>query len=409
MSDRIIVRGGLILSDVGDNRRRWELKRIDLVVEDGKIVERSPDVTGRGDRVVNAEGLLVMPAFANAHTHAFEYGLKGFKSGRRIDAGHPEWFWAIYKSYTEELALLSADVHYAENLAAGVSVVGDVLRKGLNSKKFEARLCAMGLRGLVFDDEPSTPAYNVGEEIRPDLPQRLNAASTLPGTTVLHMHFMETEYRRTAGLQVYGQSVKQLLELRGLQSHRWVLTHCGAAKPSDLRGFDPKKTVVVVTPVAEARLGDPAADLQAISKLGLSVAIGTDGPCYNPRVDMFDEMRWLAYRHSLVDHRLDEEELLAMATNTRWIGGSSADLTFLRLDGTTLNPIVRRPYSNVIENLVWSATGSDVVGTLVGGQLLYWRGRWLEHDVEATRRRLTAQLSQFLADTVGGEVVEAPV
>lgn len=409
MSDRVIVRGGLVLSHAGDDRRWWELTRVDLVIEDGRIVERSPDVTGRGDRIVNAEGLLVMPAFANAHTHAFEYGLKGFKSGRNIDDGHPEWFWTIYKSYPEELALLSADVHYAENLAAGVSIVGDVLRRGLDSKKFEARLRAMGLRGLVFDDEPSTPAYNVGEEIRPDLPQRLSWASTLPPTTVLHMHFMETEHRRTAGLRAYGQSVKQLLELRGLQSHRWVLTHCGAAKPSDLLGFDREKTLVVVTPGAEARLGDPAADLRAISDLGLSVAIGTDGPCYNPRVDMFDEMRWLAYRHSLADHRLDDEELLAMATNTRWIGESSADLTFVRLDGATLHPIVRRPYSNALENLVWSATGSDVVGTLVCGQLLYWRGRWLEHDVKSTRRRLTAQMSEFLGDTVGGEVVEAPV
>jgi hypothetical protein len=217
------------------------------------------------------------------------------------------------------------------------------------------------------------------------------------------MHFMETEHRRNAGLRAYDQSVTHLLESRGLQSHRWVLTHCGAAKPSDLLGFDAEETLVVVTPGAEARLGDPPADLRAISDLGLSVAIGTDGPCYNPRVDMFNEMRWLAYRHSLADHRLDYEELLAMATNTLWIGESCADLTFIRLDGATLHPIVRRPYSNALENLVWSATGCDVVGTLVCGQLLYWRDRWLEHDVESTLRRLTAQMSEFLGDTVGGK------
>jgi cytosine/adenosine deaminase-related metal-dependent hydrolase len=142
VSDRVVVRGGLVLSHAGNDRGRWELTRVDLVIEDGRIVERAPDITGGGDRIVNAEGLLVMPALANTHTHSFEYGLKGFKSGRNIDHGHPEWFWTIYKSYPEELALLSADAHYAENLAAGVSVVGDVLRSGLirrSSKRGFAR------------------------------------------------------------------------------------------------------------------------------------------------------------------------------------------------------------------------------------------------------------------------------
>jgi cytosine/adenosine deaminase-related metal-dependent hydrolase len=74
VSDRVVVRGGLVLSHAGNDRGRWELTRVDLVIEDGRIVERAPDITGGGDRIVNAEGLLVMPAFANTHTHSFEYG-----------------------------------------------------------------------------------------------------------------------------------------------------------------------------------------------------------------------------------------------------------------------------------------------------------------------------------------------
>lgn len=71
---RTLIRGGTVLSmdaDVGD------LERGDVLVEGSTIREIAPRIDAPADRVVDAEGAIVMPGLINAHIHTWETGLRG--------------------------------------------------------------------------------------------------------------------------------------------------------------------------------------------------------------------------------------------------------------------------------------------------------------------------------------------
>ena len=404
--NRLILKGGIVLQPEF-SRGCWRVHHGDLVIEHGYIAEVANLRGTAGDEVMDVHNCVVMPAFCNAHTHGFEYALKGFKAGRGIDGGHPDWFWTIYNRYPEELSIASARLHYAENLAAGVGCVGDVLRSTLEPFRFATQLASIGLRGMIFGST-GTPGRDLGSERQADLLKRMREAGASPDVTTLHMHYLETQGRRNIPIERYGRNTHDLLRDHDLFGRRWLLTHCGAASEHDFLGFRSDRTLVAVTPWAEVRLGDPSVNCSMLDRLSFDIALGSDGPCYHPRVDMFAEMRCLAARWGSHGRPPDAGLLLHMATLTArpflaqeagsFGPGSPADLAIIDIGRLSCQPLVLEPYNNLLENLVWGASSDNVIGTVVEGRLLYWRGRWRSLDVLHERRQLEPALRDLLRE-----------
>ena len=57
--------------------------------------------------------------------------------------------------------------------------------------------------------------------------------------------------------------------------------------------------------------------------------------------------------------------------------GYKADLILLDISGPWMYPV-----HDLINNLVYSASGSDVIMTMVDGRVLYEKGEWTTIDVE---------------------------
>ena len=112
---------------------------------------------------------------------------------------------------------------------------------------------------------------------------------------------------------------------------------------------------------------------------GITVSLGTDGPCSNNNLDMFEEMKAATLLHKV--HNLDPtlipaEYALEMATlnGARALGfqdigsleaGNKADLILVDFKKPYLTPLY-----NPVSHLVYAATGSDVTTSIINGTVV---------------------------------------
>ena len=141
-----------------------------------------------------------------------------------------------------------------------------------------------------------------------------------------HMHVEEQRREVEECVAAYGEPPMALL-LRTLPSMEGVVAvHCTHTRPEDLSAFVGAGGSVCVCPLTEANLGDGLPDLGSIAGLADRLCLGTDS---NARIGMVEEMRWLEYGQRLKHERRGvlagpdggvSGALLSMAT----VGGSRA-------------------------------------------------------------------------------------
>ena len=356
---------------------KWSFAKIDIAIESGIIQELSTDSLPKGDYHIDAMNCLVLPPFSNAHTHGFEFAFKGFKNDRAIDEPHPEWFWKIYNNVPIELLELGAEVHFAECVMAGIGYVGEVLRHDLPGGEIKRILDGSGLRGCVFGGGGECDGFDLGSEIHRTFATRLKEAE--PHSRI-HMHVLENDYRRAHLDRVYNKPIFDILHGAGLDRKKAILTHCGTARVDDLSGFDPEDTLIVTTPVAETVLGEPGINLKLLEALSLRSAFGSDGPCYNPSLDMFQEMRTAVVRAKRDGYRLSLDNVLrdALLTFPKWLGepqpqiemGAPANLQIVSLRRLAFRPLIRFPYDNLLHNIIFAAHATDICALMMKGDML---------------------------------------
>ena len=145
--------------------------------------------------------------------------------------------------------------------------------------------------------------------------------------------------------------------------------------------FFPKDVTYVNFHYLDSRTSYPIADVMGMVKAGMNVCLGTDSVASNNNLDLFEEIKactLMAKAKTGDPTAIPAEAALMMATvcgakaqgREKECGqiklGMDADL--ILLDFTQPHLI---PCHNVLSNLVYAASGHDVVLTMVRGQILY--------------------------------------
>jgi 5-methylthioadenosine/S-adenosylhomocysteine deaminase len=146
---------------------------------------------------------------------------------------------------------------------------------------------------------------------------------------------------------------------------------------------------VLHCPGSNLKLGSGIAPVVDMRARGISVSLGADGAACNNRLDMFDEMRLAATLQGVRCRpgALTARDALWMATRegARALGlesevgsieaGKRADLILVDRSGTGLAPDV-----DAFSTLVYAARGTDVILTMVDGEILSRRGQLVRED-----------------------------
>jgi formimidoylglutamate deiminase len=380
------------------------------------------------------EGMALLPGFVNAHSHAFQRGLRG--AVERF-SGSPGSFWswregmyALAASLDRESLGLLCRRTFGEMRSAGITAVGEfhyLHHDGDRDWAFDEVVleaaAEAGIRLVLL--QACYSAGGIGRALEPgqrrfdtvDLPtywrqwdrlaRRLDPrtqslgvvahsvrAATLPEIKALHaeavrrrlpfhIHVEEQRKEIEEAVAGYGRTPMRLLCEELETAEGMTAVHCTHTLPGDMTDFLHRGGRVCVCPLTEAHLGDGIPDLTAAHARGGRLALGTDA---NARISVIEEMRWLEYGQRL---RTERRGVLADARGGVAAGlleaATSGGAAALGLGGgriapgewadfvaVNLNavPLAGEPGEGLLEAIVFGGGNEVVAGTFVGGK---WR------------------------------------
>ncbi|HDI01324.1 MAG TPA: hypothetical protein ENF78_02725, partial [Candidatus Bathyarchaeota archaeon] len=150
-------------------------------------------------------------------------------------------------------------------------------------------------------------------------------------------------------------------------------------------------SAVAHCPKSNAKLGSGIARIPEMVSAGIKVGLGTDSAASNNVLDMFEEMRMAIFLQRASRSSapvLTAEDVLYMATlgGARALGlgdaigslepGKRADVIAIKLHEGLL------PTYSPTSTLVYCASRSDVVLSMVNGEVLFLDGRFTKVDAE---------------------------
>jgi len=173
-------------------------------------------------------------------------------------------------------------------------------------------------------------------------------------------------------------NIEYLAALR-LASPRLCVAHCVWVDDREQALLAEHDVKVTHCPSSNLKLGSGIAPIVEMQQKGVTVALGADGAACNNRLDMFDEMRLAALLQAMrrTPGALTARQALTMATRSGAKAlGLDAEVGSIEV-GKRADVIVidrSRPHlfpgEDVYSTIVYSARGSDVRTTIVGGEVL---------------------------------------
>jgi len=310
-----------------------------ITVEDGIIT-----AIGEGD---GSDKGAFLPGFVNAHSHAFQRGLRGkgedFASGSDSFWGWREEMYNLVDTMSLEEFRKICIQSFFEMRQAGITTVGEFHYFHHDKENDFAMDRAVleaaeevGIRIVLLHacymyggfDEPlaecqlrfQTQDVDMWWSHVDTLAKQVDGTMQRVGTVVhsvravdidtikaiaigaiqrgmpLHIHLEEQRQEIQACIEAHGVTPMALLNDAIDVSPMVTAVHCTHTAPADMEQWLSSGGNVCLCPLTEANLADGVCDMRRIVKQGGCVALGTDS---NARISMLEEMRWLEYAQRL--------------------------------------------------------------------------------------------------------------
>ena len=314
--------------------------RKSITIDDGIIsaIDDSGDGSSSG---------AFLPGFVNAHSHAFQRGLRGlgetYKQGANSFWNWREEMYSLVEELTVDSFQSLCVQAFSEMRLAGITSVGEFHYlhhvSGQDYAFDQAVLDAaseVGIRIVLlhacymhggFDENPTggqlrfvTPGIEdwwdqvdvLAGQVDGNMQRIGTVAHSVRAVDVdslvdicigalhrgmpLHIHVEEQRQEITACIEKHGKSPMALLNDNFEVSPMLTAVHCTHTSASDMEQWISRGGNVCLCPLTEANLADGICDLHRILSQGGIVTLGTDS---NARISMIEEMRWMEYTQRL--------------------------------------------------------------------------------------------------------------
>lgn len=411
-----------------------------IEIADGRftaVTQNSPQGTAR-----RLPGV-VMPGFANCHSHAFHRALRGRTHGE----GGTFWTWRdrmyhVAAQLDPDNYLALARAAYAEIALAGITAVGEfhyvhqqpdgrpyddpnamgvALQQAakeagirltlLDTCYLSGGLTAEGHSPLVpeqlrFGDKdaitwgervsqlrkaPDENAIGVAVhsvravpfdqlEVVAQLAQQVCDATF--GGAIVHAHVSEQPAENEACQGFYGRTPTQVLADAGLVDSGFTAVHATHLIADDEWHLAAAGATACFCPTTERDLADGIGPARALHDNGARLSLGSD---QHAVVDMFEEMRALESHERLVTGRrgrFTPSELLTAATAHRSIGWEAGQIAVGQLaDLVAVRLDSPRTAGSRPDQVLYAATAGDVDTVIRGGEVVVQGGHHRLGDV----------------------------
>lgn len=418
-----LLKNGITFSPDG-----YKVKPVNILIEDSEIrqvseieIEASPEM-----QVTDLKGNLVVPGFLDCHTHLAQSFGRGIYDNLHLT----QWLntMSYHFNLTEEEAYMATQLACMQAIRSGTTTVAEMTTAGAHG---EACIQAIADSGLRADVCMAIGDYQEGENPPPDLnatqalelmrdlyknwhgshdgritvrvsPVGLPACTEelVRGSRALanelgvgiHTHNCEGETETANAYERFNCSEVEALERFGLLGPDCQLVHNIWLTEHDKDLIAEYGCSVVTCPSTNTKITDGMPPMPELHKRRVNIAIGCDGESSSGTYDMLQEVRLVALlgKVSSMDAAMfTAEECFSMITanGRKAIGfdskvgeikpGFKADLTVIEYPAPHLIDERR-----LLSNLIFSATGGDVLSVMVDGKPLYWNRHFMNIDEE---------------------------
>lgn len=397
-------------------------------VTDGKISylsRKAPEE--QPQKIINGEGMVLMPGLINCHTHLAMSPLRGYADDVELATWLNDYIFPREDRLDGRCVKAATLLSLAECLRFGTTSVSDMyyfcdeVAEAVAQSGIKANISrAVTFFGEEFDfdkDSRCQELVALKEKWHGYDKGRIKVEASVHGEYTsdyrvwdalseyainegigMHVHLSETKAEHEACKERHGLTPAQVLDCHHVFDAPAIAAHCVWLEPEDMRLLAKRKVSAVHNPCSNLKLASGCAKVEDMIKAGMNVALGTDSSASNNNLDMFEEIRaatLMAKGASLNPKALPAQAALMMATvcgaraqhREAECGmiklGMDADLILLDFTQPHLMPC-----HNVMSHLAYAVSGHDVVMTMVRGNILYAAGKYLTIDLEAVVKEL---------------------
>ena len=412
----------MLFSDITILDENLEIKEHMYVGVEGKIISYIGSSRPEKDfgEEYDGRGKLLMSAFYNAHAHSPMMLMRGYGENLALSD------WLNTRIFPFEEKLYNDAVYYSTLLAMAESArfgivsttdmyyfCEDMVRAVVDSgaKANISRSITSFTEGSVKNTDSFKEAVALAEQYHRSAEGRvlidasIHAEYTNTEQSILdvaeyasdyglnmHVHISETKSEHEECMQRHGgRTPVQLFRDLGAFDTRSTAAHCVWITEQDMEILAEKDVTVASCPVSNLKLASGIANIPALLDKGINVAIGTDSVASNNSLNFIEEMKFftLLGKVKYMDPTVvTPRQTLMAATRAGALSQGREDGGILK-EGNRADLIVldlsvphMRPIHDLLTNIVYSASGSDVVLTMCDGKILYQEGEFLSVDIE---------------------------
>ena len=372
-----------------------------------------------GERVYDGRGKLLMSGFYNAHGHSPMSLMRGYGENMSLQ----DWlnkkifpfedkldsdavYWATMLTMAESFRygiVSTSDMYYfCDDMARAVIESGakaNIARSLTNFTGQDPVTMASFKEAVKFYEDFHGTAggrlkadMSLHAEYTSDFATAKALADYSKGIdTVMQIHVSETLSEHEECKERHGLTPAAYLEKAGLFDVPAVAAHCVYSTDEDLEIFREKGVTVATNPVSNMKLASGICDAAGVLEHGVNLAIGTDSVASNNSLDFTEEIKVLAIGSKIARRdpsALSPKQVLRAATEGGAKAqqrndcgvlkeGNRADLAVFDISTPNMHPV-----HDIVNNMVYSVSGSDVVLTMIDGRVVYENGEYTTMDIE---------------------------
>ena len=399
-----------------------EIKTDQYVSTDGDTIRYIGDERPEGffDYEYDGKDKLLLPGFYNAHSHSPMTLMRGYGENLSLHD------WLETRIFPFEAKLYKEAVYYGSLLSFAESVrygivsttdMYDFCEDIINAASDAGVKVNVGRALTAFSEVDLTEMegfkeakylfenYNNAQNGKIKVEMSLHAEYTSNEKLVkeladytreidggMHVHISETESEHEECKERRGgKTPTEYFDKLGLLDTRTIAAHCVWITENDMDIMAERGVTVASCPVSNLKLASGICNVPLLQKKGVRIAIGTDSVASNNNLNFIEEMKFFALINK--ERRSDPTlvsplETLDAATFAgaqsqgridcgRIAEGYKADLIVMDTSGPQWHP-----EHELLNNLIYSSSGSDVVLTMVDGEVVYNEGEYTTIDIE---------------------------
>lgn len=371
-----------------------------ILIEDNKFKDLNAPSEVLADKIIEGQGLAIIPSFFNTHNHAAMTLLRGYADDMPLHKWLNEYIWPYEATLTPERIKEGSDIATAEMKLSGTTFFSDMyfdIDQTVKSVEESGIRAALGI--TIFESNPQKvedqrydyarhfidptdgriqltvaphSIYTVGTE---KLKKAANFARrhNLP----LHIHLSETQKEIEDCYKAHNMSPVKYLDSIGFLGPDVIAAHCVYVDEKEWKLLARRGVKISHCPSSNMKLGSGRFPYELALDSGCLITLGTDGASSNNCLDMLAEMKTAALLAKLSGN----PELLSADEVFKWasVNGAKAfdinageiavgKLADAILIDTTLPRM--QPCHNLISNIVYSADTSVIKYVICNGKLL---------------------------------------